>query len=492
MKCCFQKKSYGSNDYFTTCEALQEVEDGFNQSSSPLNEINIPVMDAMLKEFDENQNSTNGEESNIDSSSENDVNPILDKVLLEKDKVSRTVFPGLDEFKTTAFNFKSRSVAGKVGSIIHRLEPGGAEYNYASSSKGAKVLAHNKEAKGASSILSREKDNYLRNPCSADEKFVIIELSEETLVDTIEIANFEHHSSNLKEFELLGSLDYPTHSWVTLGNFTAGNTKHVQRFVILEEPKWVRYLKLNISSHYGSEFYCTLSFLEVYGVDVVEKMLEDLISVQEQKQLTTSQTQYSEADGVDFVDGKSEEVRRQQQMGRIPGDTVLKILMQKVRNLDMSFSVLENYLEELNLRNGKIFAEFDSDIEEKGVIMKQIRTYVKNLIDTNEVMRNSIDELASWKHDVSKQLDNIIRDNAALRVEIEKIGVDEMHMQNKEMVIFFICTVFGGLGFSMVIMDCIFRIGSKSSSSRNFCCFGSSSWVFLLLSCVIIVIILSL
>ncbi|KAH0976541.1 hypothetical protein GBA52_026260 [Prunus armeniaca] len=39
--------------------------------------------------------------------------------------------------------------------------PGGAEYNYASAAKGAKVLAFNKEAKGASNILGRDKDKPL-------------------------------------------------------------------------------------------------------------------------------------------------------------------------------------------------------------------------------------------------------------------------------------------------------------------------------------------
>ena len=66
----------------------------------------------------------------------------------------------------------------------------------------------------------------------------MIELSEETLVVTIEIANSEHYSSNPKEIELLGSLVFPTDDWVKLGNFTAANVKHAQRFA-LDEPKWV-------------------------------------------------------------------------------------------------------------------------------------------------------------------------------------------------------------------------------------------------------------
>lgn len=63
------------------------------------------------------------------------------------------------------------------------------------------------------------------------------------MVDTVAIANFEHCSSNLNDFELFSSLVYPTDDWVLLGNFTAGNVKHVQRFT-LQEPKWARYLKL--------------------------------------------------------------------------------------------------------------------------------------------------------------------------------------------------------------------------------------------------------
>nr|GLL42204.1 uncharacterized protein slp1-like isoform X2 [Ipomoea trifida] len=103
---------------------------------------------------------------------------------------------------------------------------------------------------------------------------------EATAPSEIRPANFEHYSSNLKDFELLGSPVYPTDTRVKLGNFNAGNVKHAQRFV-LPESKWVRYLKLNLLSHYGSEFYCTLSVLEVYGVDVVERLLEDLISISE-------------------------------------------------------------------------------------------------------------------------------------------------------------------------------------------------------------------
>ncbi|WZZ68720.1 hypothetical protein YC2023_080090 [Brassica napus] len=75
-----------------------------------------------------------------------------------------------------------------------KMEPGGKDYNYA-----AAFLSCNKEAKGATSILSQDKEKYLLNPCSTEEKFVVIALSDKMLVNTIKLANFEHYSSNLKE-----------------------------------------------------------------------------------------------------------------------------------------------------------------------------------------------------------------------------------------------------------------------------------------------------
>uniref|UniRef100_I1NYG9 Uncharacterized protein n=1 Tax=Oryza glaberrima TaxID=4538 RepID=I1NYG9_ORYGL len=50
---------------------------------------------------------------------------------------------------------KGKAENGRVpdGAAAHRLEPSGGEYNYAAASKGSKVLAHNREAKGAANIL---------------------------------------------------------------------------------------------------------------------------------------------------------------------------------------------------------------------------------------------------------------------------------------------------------------------------------------------------
>ncbi|XWS21986.1 hypothetical protein CRYUN_Cryun30bG0104900 [Craigia yunnanensis] len=446
----------------------------------------------------------------------------------KSDRLSHAVPLGLDEFKSRAFISRSKSGTGQAG-VVHRLEPGGKEYNYASASKGAKVLVYNKEAKGASNILVRDKDKYLRNPCSAEEKFVVIELSEETLVDTIEIANFEHYSSNLKEFELLGSLGFPTDVWVKLGNFTSANVKLAQRFV-LQEPKWVRYLKLNLLSHYGSEFYCTLSVIEVYGVDAVERMLEDLISIQDnlfapedgvhdQKQMPSHlesihrddvhQSSYKEIGSESSVENSNvqldvtsnivpdpiEEIRHQQ-AGRVPGDSVLKILMQKVRDLDLNLSVLERYLEELNSKYGNIFKEFDKDLGEKDKLLEKIKSNINDLLDSQKIIAKDVADVASWKSLVSVQLDTLLRDNADLRLKVEKVGEKQISMENKGIAVFVVSLVFGILAFVRVLIDMLLSVYMSMSVQRTekpgkFCSF-SSSWLFLLSSCSIIIFILSI
>lgn len=332
----------------------------------------------------------------------------------------------LDEFKNKAISSKGKtnpSQTGATGRVVCRVEPSGKEYNYASQSKGAKVLAFNKEAKGASNILDKDKDKYLRNPCSVEGKFVIIELSEETLVDMIVIANFEHYSSNLRQFEVFSSLVYPTENWDYIGGFVAQNSKHEQRFN-LPEPRWARYLKFNFLSHYGSEFYCTLSSIEVYGVDAVERMLENLISDEKSKTsenvedvietVPSPPQEYVERDepsqgNYNFEDLEKDHDKenkkqpvpdstvkpssdpvtkpvpdpvteaRSLQVGRIPGDTVLKVLMQKVQGLDLNFSVLERYLEELNSRYGQIFKDFDADMASFDLLLDKLKAEIKGL-----------------------------------------------------------------------------------------------------------------
>ncbi|OMO79788.1 hypothetical protein CCACVL1_13425 [Corchorus capsularis] len=393
---------------------------------------------------------------------------------------SSTTYLNLDEFRNITKQARTDDPPpGKLINITHRLESDGSEYNYASAMKGAKVVTHNKEAKGANNILGKDHDKYLRNPCSVEGKFVVIELAEETLVDAVKIANFEHYSSNFKEFELSGSLNYPTETWFPLGKFVAANVKQIQTFQ-LSEPKWLRYLKLNLLSHYGSEFYCTLSVVEVYGVDAIERMLEDLFVPSEQHVLAkladSNSTGPSAKPDVHSSDGKrndeaqnglqtassgaenAEDVQKlnetvtktpvttsripdpltdikQLPVGRIPGDTVLKILMQKVRSLDLNLSVLEEYIKELNRRQGDVLPEISKELSRISLLLEKSKTEVKEITEWKEMTESRFEDLESWKAVVSSSVEALVRENSMLRLDVEKIVRDQASLESKELAV---------------------------------------------------------
>lgn len=400
---------------------------------------------------------------------------------------TQLTYPNLEEFRSITKQEKIGSTASQLVNITHRLEPDGTPYNYASSSKGAKVVAHNKEAKGANNVLNKDHDKYLRNPCSVVGKFFVIELADETLVDAVKIANFEHYSSRLKEFELSGSLVYPTETWNPLGTFVAENVKHAQCFK-LPEPKWVRYLKLNLLTHYGSEFYCTISFIEVYGIDAIEQMLEDLIVQSPESSpdkmgnlnktamlsmIPDSGSDYHETKGIvqnvvesanqgleNFDEGQGTNLdatrkkqtitngpefikkHRQQSNGRTHGDAVLKILLQKVRALELNLSVLEQYIKELSKRQGDILPELDNEISQVSDLLEKSKLEIKDLLKWKENTEKENSDLESWKASVSAQLDILVNGNRMLRLDVEKVVNDQKSLEKKELAMFSISLSF--------------------------------------------------
>jgi hypothetical protein len=73
---------------------------------------------------------------------------------------------------------------------------------------------------GYSHLLSGDRDKYGISPCD-EKKWVVIGLSEDVLVTSVALANFEKYSSMLKEFQLLASTSYPTEKWINLGVYEA-------------------------------------------------------------------------------------------------------------------------------------------------------------------------------------------------------------------------------------------------------------------------------
>mmetsp|Transcript_14890 Transcript_14890/g.20759 ORF Transcript_14890/g.20759 Transcript_14890/m.20759 type:complete len:859 (-) Transcript_14890:1844-4420(-) len=115
--------------------------------------------------------------------------------------------------------------------------------------------------KGTSNLLNSDRDKYAIAPCE-EKKVVVISLSEDILVEKVKLANYERYSSRVEDFQILGSQDMA--NWEDFGNYKAHSGNGEQAFQ-LTEPSWARYLKFRFISHYGDEFYCTVSQIKVHG-----------------------------------------------------------------------------------------------------------------------------------------------------------------------------------------------------------------------------------
>nr|POE56815.1 uncharacterized protein slp1 [Quercus suber] len=170
-----------------------------------------------------------------------------------------------------------RPDASTPGSINIRSKDAGItckeRTNYASFDCAATVLKNNKECKSASSVLVEHKDSYMLNTCSASNKYFIVELCNDILIDTIVLANYEFFSSSFRHFRVSVSDRFPVKNekWKDLGTFEARNTREVQAFLVEQPLIWARYLRIEFLTHYGNEYYCPVSLLRVHGTTMMQE-----------------------------------------------------------------------------------------------------------------------------------------------------------------------------------------------------------------------------
>ena len=138
--------------------------------------------------------------------------------------------------------------------------------DYASKSAGALILEKSSTFKGTSNILNGDLDRYAIAPCE-DKRFVVIGLSEDILVKKVIIANYERFTSWVKDIQIMGSQTMG--SWVDLGTYTAQAGNGEQTFDLVK-PAWARYLKIKFLTHHGSEYYCTVSQIQVHGSTMLQ------------------------------------------------------------------------------------------------------------------------------------------------------------------------------------------------------------------------------
>ena len=148
-------------------------------------------------------------------------------------------------------------------------------FNYASFDCAATVLKTNPQCQGSSSVLVENKDSYMLNECRAPNKFIILELCDDILVDTVVLANYEFFSSIFHTFRVSVSDRYPAKQWKELGVYEARNTRELQAFPVENPLIWARYLRIEFLTHYGTEFYCPLSLVRVHGTTMMEEYKHD-------------------------------------------------------------------------------------------------------------------------------------------------------------------------------------------------------------------------
>lgn len=183
---------------------------------------------------------------------------------------------------TNATAFSVVAVTEQEGTVYKN------KFNIASADCAATIVKTNSQAKGAPAILKENKDSYLLNECSVKNKFIVVELCQDILVSQVVLGNYEFFSSMYKDIRVSVSDRFPTQNWRELGQFTAQNIRDIQTFNIDNPLIWARYLKLEILSHYGNEFYCPISVIRVHGKTMIDEFKEDeeVSSLQNQKDAT--------------------------------------------------------------------------------------------------------------------------------------------------------------------------------------------------------------
>ncbi|XP_077463329.1 SUN domain-containing ossification factor isoform X5 [Stigmatopora argus] len=197
---------------------------------------------------------------------------------------SKDDIPTFDEWKKQVMEVekeKSQNLHTATSGVVNPVKKVQKNFknNYASVECGAKILSANNEAKSTSAILMENMDLYMLNPCS-NKIWFVIELCEPIQVKQLDIANFELFSSTPKDFLVSLSDRYPTNKWVKLGTFHARDERIIQSFPLDEQlyakyvKMFIKYIKVELLSHFGAEHFCPLSLFRVFGTSMVEEYEE--------------------------------------------------------------------------------------------------------------------------------------------------------------------------------------------------------------------------
>ncbi|KAF4336234.1 SLP1 [Fusarium beomiforme] len=176
---------------------------------------------------------------------------------------------------------KNEGSAQDGQALTHRSKDAGKtckeRFSYSSFDAGATILKTSPGARNPKAILVENKDSYMLFECRAKEKWVVVELSDDVLIDTVVLANFEFFSSMIHTFTVSVSDRYPVKmdKWKQLGIFHAENSRAIQPFLIQNPRHYSKYVRIDYLTHYGTQFYCPVTLLRIHGTRMLDKFLKD-------------------------------------------------------------------------------------------------------------------------------------------------------------------------------------------------------------------------
>nr|ODO04161.1 hypothetical protein L204_00516 [Cryptococcus depauperatus CBS 7855] len=156
------------------------------------------------------------------------------------------------------------------------------KYNYASLDCSARIHSSSPQTQHASSILHKSRDRYMLTPCKAKEHWVVVELCDEIRIEAVEIAVWEFFSSVVREVRVsVGGEDEEeeaarekdegkSHRWKEVGSFVGKNIRGSQTFTLFQPTSFHRFIRLDFPTFFGTEYYCPVSSLKVYGMNQME------------------------------------------------------------------------------------------------------------------------------------------------------------------------------------------------------------------------------
>ncbi|KAK8864573.1 hypothetical protein IAR55_001823 [Kwoniella newhampshirensis] len=154
-------------------------------------------------------------------------------------------------------------------------------YNYASPDCSARIHSSSPQTQHASSLLHKSRDRYMLTPCKAKEHWVVVELCDEIRIEALEVAVWEFFSGVVREVRVsVGGEDDEedeggdvevkgrSNKWTEVGAFVGKNIRGT--FTLSQPTSFHRFVRLDFPSYFGTEYYCPVSQLKVYGMNQME------------------------------------------------------------------------------------------------------------------------------------------------------------------------------------------------------------------------------